>query len=695
MKKWLSAPDNRGCSGSAAAFLTILGILASGCGDGSAALEERIARVEAGLIPGTGIVVKGRPVPSAGLAERMSVYRIPAVSIAVIDKNRISWARGYGVTDRESARAVTPDTLFQAASISKPVAAAAALKLVEEGRLDLDENVNVYLESWKLPENDLTAEKPVTLRRLLSHTAGLTVHGFRGYAAHEDVPALNQVLDGEAPANSDPIRVDTLPGSTWRYSGGGYTVMQRLLIDRFGVSFPQLLQESVLSPSGMSRSSYVQPLPEERAGEAAVAHRMNGKPIEGRWHTYPEMAAAGLWTTPTDLCRFALEVARAFQGESGALLASETAREMLTAVDGGYGLGFGIRGEGEAFSFSHSGGNEGFRCLLVMWPGRGQGASVMTNGDYGGNLYLEILRALAREYDWADFRVREKIPADLSVEQREAVTGIYDLKPAGKLRIRSESNRLFADPVYVIPTGRKEVELFPESPSEFFAVEADIRILFERNEEGEVTGFSMEQNRRSRRGTRVEDTGENPGSGSAVPTHATPPADPTAGPRPNAGPVLDSSGIDGVPGPTHRLEKVIPGFHLHSYYAGLAFCAAEFVGSGCKRLALSPAYTRAELAAMLESTRMAADEYGLPILIEQDFPVTPLFDASLTEGLSVILIAQDQAVLDEYRIFKKDRSQALAGGRMAEAGVELARRFGRLLSYSEDVIDRLLIENRR
>jgi len=499
-------PDGGGLVRRSAAFASVLCFLIAGCVDEGAAREERIARVEAGLIPGTGVVIKGRPIPAAGLSERMSAYRVPAVSIALIDENRISWARGYGVTDHESARAVTPETLFQAASISKPVAAAAALKLVEEGRLDLDENVNTYLESWKLPENDLTAQKPVTLRRLLSHTAGLTVHGFRGYAAHEDVPTLNQVLDGEAPANSDPIRVDTLPGSMWRYSGGGYTVMQKLLIDRTGLSFPRLLQESVLSPSGMSRSSYVQPLPEESAGDAAVAHRMNGKPIKGRWHTYPEMAAAGLWTTPTDLCRFALEVARAFQGGSGPLLASESAREMLTEVDDGYGLGFGVRSEGEKFSFSHSGGNEGFRCLVVMWPRRGQGAAVMTNGDFGGNLYIEIMRALAREYDWPDFRVREKIPADLSVEQREAVTGVYDLKPGGKLKIRSESGRLFADPVYVIPDGRREVELFSESPVVFFAVETDLDIHFERGEEGMVTGFSMEQNRRRRRGVRIGDS---------------------------------------------------------------------------------------------------------------------------------------------------------------------------------------------
>lgn len=199
-------------------------------------------------------------------------------------------------------------TLFQAGSISKPVAALAALRLVEQGKLSLDEDVNAKLVSWKVPGNEFTKEQKVTLRRLLTHSAGLTVHGFPGYAAGAQVPTLVQVLNGEKPANTPAIRVDTVPGRLWRYSGGGYTIMQQLLIDVTQKSFPELMRQLVLEPAGMKHSTYEQPLPPARAGEAATAHDANGQPVKGQFHTYPEMAAAGLWTTPTDLALLAIEL---------------------------------------------------------------------------------------------------------------------------------------------------------------------------------------------------------------------------------------------------------------------------------------------------------------------------------------------------------------------------------------------------
>ncbi|MBC7790304.1 MAG: beta-lactamase family protein, partial [Anaerolineae bacterium] len=176
--------------------------------------EKRIARVESGLrFPRT---IKGRKVVRMRLDDRMRQLKVPGVSIAVVDSFRIAWARGYGVLEAGRASPVTTETLFQAASISKPVAALAALRLAQEGKLALDEDVNHRLTSWKVPENAFTAGKPVTLRRLLSHSAGLTVHGFMGYVANTPVPTVQQVLDGQSPANSAAIRVDTLPGALWR-----------------------------------------------------------------------------------------------------------------------------------------------------------------------------------------------------------------------------------------------------------------------------------------------------------------------------------------------------------------------------------------------------------------------------------------------------------------------------------------------
>ncbi len=361
----------------------------------AASPETRAARVENGLLPG--IVIAGRSLPAKTLAARMAELKTPGVSVAVINGGVIEWAKGYGVTEAGGGNAVTPQILFQAASLSKPVAALAALRLVEQGKLALDEDVNARLTSWKVPENDFTKAEKVTLRRLLSHSAGLTVSGFPGYSAGTTVPALVQVLDGQKPATTAAIRADIVPGTIWRYSGGGYTVMQQLLMDVTGRPFPLLLSEMVLQPIGMTDSTYEQPLPETRRAAAASGHRTDGSLLPGRYHTYPEMAAAGLWTTPTDLARFLIEIQQALQGRSK-VLSPAMARQMVTVQKGSYALGLSIEGAGAAAAFGHGGSNAGFKCQMTAFVEGGRGAVVMTNGDQGGRLASEILRAVAVEY---------------------------------------------------------------------------------------------------------------------------------------------------------------------------------------------------------------------------------------------------------------------------------------------------------
>jgi CubicO group peptidase (beta-lactamase class C family) len=212
----------------------------------SSDVEERIARIENGLL--NPFAVKGQH--AYNLVERMEHHNVPGVSIAFFEHGEITWARSYGYADVAQKTVVTPDTRFQAASISKPVTALAALHVVEEGKLALEEDVNATLKSWKVPENEYTREEKVTLRRLLTHTAGLTVHGFPGYASNENVPTIVQVLDGEKPANTAAVRVNTEPGKTSRYSGGGFTVIQLMLTDVIGKAFPELMSELVLRPAG-------------------------------------------------------------------------------------------------------------------------------------------------------------------------------------------------------------------------------------------------------------------------------------------------------------------------------------------------------------------------------------------------------------------------------------------------------------
>jgi len=363
----------------------------------AAEVAERIARVEAGLLPVT--VRAGAAESRRRLEDRMRELGVPAVSVAVVSGGRIEWAKAWGAADREGELAADTATLFQAASISKPVAAIGVLRLVREGRLELDGDVNGWLKSWRLPANGFTAREKVTLRRLLSHSAGTTVHGFGGYAAGSPLPTVVQVLDGAGPANSAAVRVDTVPGAMWRYSGGGTTIVQLMMTDATGAEFTELMRTLVLEPVGMRRSTYAQPLPVSARPFAATGYRSDGRAVAGGYHTYPEQAAAGLWTTPSDLARLAIEVQRALRGES-ALLDREMAEEMLRPESGEYGIGFAVSGDGDARIFSHTGSNAGFRASFLAYARRGEAVVVMTNSDAGGGLAGEIARAVADVYGW-------------------------------------------------------------------------------------------------------------------------------------------------------------------------------------------------------------------------------------------------------------------------------------------------------
>ncbi len=447
-------------------------------------LDAKIKRIENGLLKK--VQVKGRPQEKMSLARQMAAYRVPALSIAVIKDNKIEWAKAYGSSDVEAGVAATPETLFQAASISKAVAAAAALRYVEKGRLDLDEDVNARLVSWKVPDNPFSGQAKVTLREILSHNAGLTVHGFAGYPSGKPVPTLVQVLDGVSPANSAPIRVDVLPGSLWRYSGGGYTVMQQMMIDALGKPFPEIMKEAVLEPAGMTLSTYEQPLPPGRLAESAVGYRSDGTPVEGKRHVYPEMAAAGLWTTPSDLCRFAIAIMKAWNGGPDGLLSRDMARRMLTTQKSPSGLGVFLTGSGDDLRFGHSGGNEGFGCDLAAFPVKGIGVSIMTNSDAGGALYGEVLRAVAAEYGLPGYGVVEKEIVALKPEILDGLAGTYDVDFGGRTVPAVVSRK--ADHLLLNAMG-SDMELYPESKSSFFTMNLEFIIDFVMDDKGQVTGF--------------------------------------------------------------------------------------------------------------------------------------------------------------------------------------------------------------
>jgi CubicO group peptidase (beta-lactamase class C family) len=453
----------------------------------SPSVEERIRRVEAGLV--TAVVIKGTST-AMPLAERMKFYKVPGVSVAVVNNGKIEWARGFGVKDVSTNEPVTTETLFQAGSISKPVAALAALRLVQDGKLALDEDVNAKLVSWKLPDNEFTKENKVTLRRLLTHSAGLTVHGFPGYADGAAVPTLVQVLNGEKPANTEAIRVEAVPGTIWNYSGGGYTIMQQMLIDVAKKPFPDIVKQLVLDPAGMKHSAYEQPLSTARAKDAATAH-VGGQPIKGRFHTYPEMAAAGLWTTPTDLAALIIELQKSLAGSSNKIISKEMTAQMLSRQFGTWGLGPGVEVKGQTVEFTHGGSDEGFESF---WAGfsDGRGAVVMTNGDRGDVLAMEVLRAVAREYGWAEHAPREREVAKVDPKIYESYVGDYEFKISQQLNITIgvlvEGGKLL-----IQQNGGVKREWLPASETEYFSLSSGNTINFVKDAQGKVTELVINQ----------------------------------------------------------------------------------------------------------------------------------------------------------------------------------------------------------
>ena len=376
-------------------FLTCLLVGAASAVQTQPSIAELMAQIERPQVPSR------QGYDTFTLQQIMEKTRVPGVSVAVIKDFTVHWAKGYGVADAKSESPVTTDTMFQAASISKPVTAMAFLKMVQDGKAALDEDVNRYLKSWKVPVNEFTRDHPVTARALFSHTSGTgDGFGFPGYEPSQPRPTLVQILNGEKPSNVGKVSWERPPFTAFKYSGGGLVIMQLLMMDLLGKPFDAIMRDSVLVPAGMTGSTYEQPLPADLERKAARAHS-GGRLSDAPWHVYPEQSAAGLWTTPTDLARFAIELQKALRGDSGRVLSQAVAREMVAPVGvGGYAVGFSVEKRGEGWYFMHSGGNWGFSCDLLAHYRKGYGVAVMTNSDTSGTLMREIEARVAAAYNW-------------------------------------------------------------------------------------------------------------------------------------------------------------------------------------------------------------------------------------------------------------------------------------------------------
>jgi len=457
-------------------------------------IEEQISLVERSL--GEAIKTDNNPIL---LQDRMKFYNVPGVSIAVIKNYKLEWARGYGFADKEQSIPVTKHTLFQAASISKSLNAVGVLKLAQSDKVNLDADINTYLTTWKFPYDSTKGKKIITLRSILSHTAGTSVHGFRGYATDEEVPGITQILNGEKPANSQPVRSLFDAGIKYQYSGGGTTITQLVVMDVTQMPYDQYAQKNVLDPLGMKNSFYTIPPTEQKQSILATGYRSDGNPVKGKYNIYPEQAAASLWTNPSELSRFIIELQLAYAGKSKKVLSKEWASAMVTPVMNDVALGTFIRTAGDEKYFSHGGANEGFRCIYVGSIENGNGAVVMVNSD-NGNILQEILNSIATVYGWKDFykpeiRTVVKVPDDVL----DSYVGEYAISEQFKISIRRNGNTLKAQ-----ATNQPEIDLFAEEQNKFFLKVVRAQIEFVKDSNNVVSKLILHQNGQAMEGIRVK-----------------------------------------------------------------------------------------------------------------------------------------------------------------------------------------------
>ncbi len=462
------------------------------CGQaGAATTDPRIKLVEHGLIGR--FYLAGRPRPAYSIAARMKLYRVPAVSIAVVEDYHVAWARAYGLRDVASNAPAQPTTLFQAASMSKPVAAAGILRLFQQRGLLLDADVNTMLRSWRVPPLPEKTKELVTMRRLLSHSAGINVGGFVGYDRDAPLPTRVQVLNGAPPANSEPIAMTSVPGGSPNYSGGGTTIAEQLAVDVSGEPFPLFMQQTILGPIDMSDSTFAQPLPESLWSRAANGYYTDGKPVHRGWHVYPTMAAAGLWSTATDLGKFVVAIQNALRAHAGDAIDASIAREMTTPFAGSFGLG--LDDTRDAFelddtraSFGHNGANVGFRGVFLGLLRGGRGVAIMTNSDNGLRLADEIVNSVATAYNWPVRQPAPKAALSFTPAELSAYAGSYHAQVSSEdvaIDLRTNGSELMMRGPMDDFTDR----LYPETPTRFFTT-TGLELVFSRDAAGKVVSVA-------------------------------------------------------------------------------------------------------------------------------------------------------------------------------------------------------------
>ncbi|WP_412546626.1 serine hydrolase domain-containing protein [Maricaulis sp. MIT060901] len=359
------------------------------------------------------------------LAERMQHYNVPGVAVAVLADGEVVYAQGFGVLQTGGSEPVDEHTVFSAGSVSKIATSALTLRLHDAGLLDINAPVSGQLRSWELPQSAFD-NQAVTLRTILSHTAGFNIHGFPDFQPGEELPSVYQTLNGEPPARHGALELTFEPGSTYRYSGGGFTLAQLIITDQTGTAFESAAETHLFEPLGMSRSSFANPLPSSH-GNIARAHDRDGQPaaLPRGYETMPEMAASGLWVSASDMGLLVEALIDAYRGD-GEYLEHATAVDMMSRVARTqHGLGPRIEHAGDQYFFHHAGANNSYQSWVEGHLATGDGLVVLTNGARGNGLHMEIRNAVADTMGWQINSAIRYPQIDVPVEMLEAMTGRY------------------------------------------------------------------------------------------------------------------------------------------------------------------------------------------------------------------------------------------------------------------------------
>ena len=463
----------------------IVTLVAQAAAQYSKEVEDKIREVEESLGLNK-FQVEG--LVSATLEDRMRFYHVKGLSIAVVHNYKIEWAKGYGWADSAEQRRVTTKTLFEPGSISKSINAVGVLRLAQRKKVDLYKDINNYLVSWKFPYDTVSKNKKITIANLLSHTAGLSQHGFPGYYRGDTFPAIPEILDGKRPANTQAVRSLFAPGLKFEYSGGGTMISQLIVMDKSEQQYDAYISEHVFVPIGMENSLFTQPPPDTRRKELATGYSGNGKEIKGKYPILIEQAAGGLWTTPSDLCKFIIEVQLSLRGKSNKVLSKKMTKKMLKPYrNKSAALGFFIVKKNGTKYFSHNASNQGFSGVYYGSFKGGNGLAIVVNSDNGNDLIQEIVKSITNTYKWKGFYTGEKVVIKKSVvlspDLIEKYVGAYRQKNAVTSITKKEDGLYYQ-------AGKRQWRIHFDSDTTFFSRESLSDKTFHCDRDGNVTGFT-------------------------------------------------------------------------------------------------------------------------------------------------------------------------------------------------------------